>query len=86
MRNGRRTWAALLGLALLVVSTGCATGSAGFRMGREPQGAAQIAYVQRLVALKGEGGAVAALIAAGMDAREAQKAVLDAVVAAGGAK
>jgi hypothetical protein len=82
-----RTWAGLLLVALvaLVGEAACASGQAGFRVGREPQGAAQVAYVQRVLAscAGDEACAVAKLIGIGMSEREARRAVLDAVVAGG---
>jgi hypothetical protein len=66
---------------LLVAPTGCA--SAGLQIGRDSTEATDIVYVQRLVDLYGEDGAISRLVATGVKPQHAQKLVLDAQVSRG---
>lgn len=88
MREARVVWGRLLVAALLLVAVGALSGCAslqGARLGPEPKsGAEQLVFDEQLVRLKGEAGAVAALVGAGVPQAQAQKRVLAATVAMGG--
>jgi hypothetical protein len=87
MREGGRVRLAMFAVAMVAVLTAggaCASGSAAFRVGRESTSAQQLVFDEALVKLKGETGAVAALVGSGVPQAEAQRRVLAAVVAMAG--
>lgn len=82
MRRLGGLFAMATALGMVALYTGCASGQAAVRIGREPQGIGIQLRDLALVELKGESGAIAALIAEGVSEREARKRVDDALIAA----